>query len=268
MAGLAILKHTYDLSDEVLCERRIENPYYQFFCGEEFFQHELVFDRSSLTRWRQRMGEEKLAALIQESLAVATKTDAMAPQDLARVIVDTTVQPKAVMFPTDAKLLNRARERLVRLAQKRGVRLRQSYRRVGKRALIAHQRYAHAHQFKRANKALRKLKTYAGRDHPRHCTQDLRRRRARRGLRRAPRTRRVLEEKPSPRGRKVYPLQGPEVECIGKGKPQRPDEFGVKVSVATTSIAHGIRRSCRVAAAVRPSLSPSLRTADREAASW
>ena len=163
MAGLAILKHTYDLSDEVLCERWIENPYYQFFCGEEFFQHELVFDRSSLTRWRQRMGEEKLAALIQESLAVATKTDAMAPKDLARVIVDTTVQPKAVMFPTDAKLLNRARERLVRLAQKRGVRLRQSYRRVGKRALIAHQRYAHAHQFKRANKALRKLKTYAGR---------------------------------------------------------------------------------------------------------
>jgi transposase, IS5 family len=134
MAGLATLKHTYDLSDEALCERWIENPYYQFFCGEEFFQHELVFDRSSLTRWRQRMGEEKLAALIQESLAVATKTEAMTPRDLARVIVDTTVQPKAVMFPTDAKLINRARERLVRLAQKRGVRLRQSHRRVGKRA--------------------------------------------------------------------------------------------------------------------------------------
>ena len=150
MAGLSILKHTYNLSDEVLCERWIENPYYQFFCGEEFFQHALVFDRSSLTRWRQRMGEEKLAALIQESLAVAAKTDALKPSDLARVVVDTTVQPKAVMFPTDAKLLNRARERLVRLAQKRGVRLRQSYRRVGKFALIKHQRYAHAHQFKRA----------------------------------------------------------------------------------------------------------------------
>jgi transposase, IS5 family len=40
----------------------------------------------------------------------------MKPRDLARVVVDTTVQPKAVMFPTDAKLLNRARERLVRLA--------------------------------------------------------------------------------------------------------------------------------------------------------
>jgi hypothetical protein len=112
MAGLAILKHTYDLSDEALCDRWVENPYFQYFCGEEFFQHALVFDRSSLTRWRQRMGEEKLQALLQESLAVATRTEAMKPSDLARVVIDTTVQPKAVMFPTDAKLLNRARERL------------------------------------------------------------------------------------------------------------------------------------------------------------
>src|SRR5665213_2104795 len=163
MAGLAILKYTYDLSDEALCERWVENPYFQFFCGEEFFQHRLVFDRSSLTRWRQRMGEEKLLALIQESLAVAARTDALKPSDLARVIVDTTVQPKAVMFPTDARLINRARERLVRQAQKLGVALRQSYRRVGKFALIKHQRYAHAKQFKRANGSLRKLKTYLGR---------------------------------------------------------------------------------------------------------
>src|SRR5437762_10283835 len=163
MAGLAILKHTYDLSDEVLCERWVENPYYQFFCGEEFFQHRLVFDRSSLTRWRQRMGEEKLQALLQESLAVATKTEAIKPSDLNRVIVDTTVQPKNVMFPTDARLLNRAREILVRLAKRSGIKLRQSYARVGKFALIKHQRYAHAKQFKRANRALKKLKTYLGR---------------------------------------------------------------------------------------------------------
>ena len=69
MAGLAILKHMHDLSDEALCERWVENPYFQLFCGEEFFQHKLTFDRSSLTRWRQRMGEEKLVALIQESLS-------------------------------------------------------------------------------------------------------------------------------------------------------------------------------------------------------
>ena len=119
MAGLAILKHTFDLSDEVLCERWIENPYYQYLCGEEFFRHDLPFDRSSLTRWRHRMGEEKLVALIQESLSVAVKTGAMKPSDLSRVIVDTTVQPKNVMFPTDAKLLNRAREILV-VVPKRG----------------------------------------------------------------------------------------------------------------------------------------------------
>ena len=163
MAGLAILKYTYDLSDEVLCERWVENPYYQYFCGEEFFQHRLMFDRSSLTRWRQRMGEEKLKALLQESLAVAVRTDALKASELSRVIVDTTVQPKNVMFPIDARLLHRAREILVRMAAKHGVGLRQSYRRVGKFALIKHQRYAHAKQWKRANRALKRLRTYLGR---------------------------------------------------------------------------------------------------------
>jgi IS5 family transposase len=237
MAGLAILKHTYDLSDEVLCERWVENPYYQFFCGEEFFQHRLVFDRSSLTRWRQRMGEEKLQALLQESLAVATKTEAIKPSDLNRVIVDTTVQPKNVMFPTDARLLNRAREILVRLAKGAGIKLRQSYGRVGKFALIKHQRYAHAKQFKRANRALRTLRTYLGRvirDIARKLDGNV-------GLlheialdRMLALARCVLDQKPRQRGPKVYSLHAPEVECIGKGKAHRPYEFGVKVSVATT----------------------------------
>lgn len=126
MAGLAILKHMHDLSDEALCDRWIENPYFQLFCGEEFFQHKLTFDRSSLTRWRQRMGEEKLVALVQESLSVATRTGAAKPSDFSKIIVDTTVQEKAVAFPTDAKLMHRARERLVRLAKRHGVALRQS----------------------------------------------------------------------------------------------------------------------------------------------
>src|SRR6476646_1153773 len=163
MAGLALLKHSYDLSDEALCERWVENPYFQYFCGEEFFQHRLPLDRSSMTNWRNRMGEERLQALLQESLAVATKTGAMKPSELSRVIVDTTVQPKNITFPTDAKLLNRAREKLVKLAKQQGVKLRQSYARVGKFVLIQHQRYAHAKQFKRANRALRTLKTYLGR---------------------------------------------------------------------------------------------------------
>jgi IS5 family transposase len=236
MAGLAILKHTYDLSDEVLCERWLENPYYQFFCGEEFFQHRLVFDRSSLTRWRQRMGEEKLQALLQESLSVATRTEAIKPSDLNRVIVDTTVQPKNVMFPTDARLLNRAREILVRLAKRHGLKLRQSYARVGKFALIKHQRYAHAKQFKRANRALKTLKTYLGRvirDVARKIEGDFWLEEMVFG-RLLSLARRVREQSQCQRGPKVYSLHAPEVECIGKGKAHRPYEFGVKVSVATT----------------------------------
>ena len=93
MAGLSILKHTHDLSDEDLCARWVENPYYQLFCGEEFFQHKLTFDRSSLTRWRQRMGEERLTALIQESLSVATRTD------FSKVILDTTARPSRRFSP-------------------------------------------------------------------------------------------------------------------------------------------------------------------------
>jgi transposase, IS5 family len=115
-----------------LCERRIENPYYQLFCGEEFFQHKLPFDRCSMTRWRQQMREDKLVAFIQESLSTATRTGAAKPSDFSKVIVDTTVREKAIAFPTDARLMHRARERSVRLATKHGVTLRQSYARVGK----------------------------------------------------------------------------------------------------------------------------------------
>jgi IS5 family transposase len=236
MAGLTILKYTHDLSDEVLCERWVENPYYQFLCGEEFFQHKLVLDRSSLTRWRQRMGEEKIKALLQESLSIAVKTEAIKPSELSEVIIDTTVEPKNVMFPTDARLLNRAREILVRLARKHGVPLRQSYARVGKFALIRHQRYAHAKQFKRANRALKTLRTYLGR-----VIRDIGRKIEHDGWLKEMvfksillRARRVRDQQQRQRGPKVYSLHAPEVECIGKGKAHRPYEFGVKVSVATT----------------------------------
>ena len=235
MAGVAILKHTFNLSDENLCARWVENPYFQHFCGEEFFQHTLTFDRSSMTRWRHKMGEERLEALLQETLNVAVKTGAMKPADLTEVIVDTTVQEKAITFPTDAKLAQRARERLVRLAKRYGVKLRQSYVRVGKAALIKHQRYAHAKQFKRARSSLRTLKTYLGR-----TIRDIERAIVKEpGLNPAFRhelwkATRVREQKRRDPNRKIYSLHAPEVECIGKGKSHKPYEFGVKVSVATT----------------------------------
>ena len=159
----------------------------------------------------------------------------MKPSDLARVIVDTTVQPKNVTFPTDAKLMNRAREKLVKLANRLGVDLRQSYSRLGKVALIRHQRYAHARQFNRARKALRKLKTYLGR-----VIRDIIRKiegdhwRETKFARLLSLARRVREQERGQRGPKVYSLHAPEVECIGKGKPHKPYEFGVKVSIATT----------------------------------
>jgi transposase, IS5 family len=234
MAGMAILKHMRNLSDEKLCESWLENPYYQLFCGEEFFRYSLPLDRSSMTRWRQRMGEEKLTVLLQESLHLATRTGAARPADFTRVIVDTTVQPKAVAFPTDARLLHRTREWLVKLARKHGVRLRQSYKRVGKSALIRHQRHAHAKQFKRASRALRTLRTYLGRvmrDIGRKITGDASlRARFAQPLALA---RRVHEQRYRQRGPKVYSLHAPEVECIAKAKAHRPYEFGVKVSLTT-----------------------------------
>jgi len=235
MAGLHILKYADDLSDEEICARWVENPYYQYFCGEEFFLHELPFDRSSMTRWRQRMGEDKLTALLQESLAVAVKVGAAKPSDFTKVIVDTTVAEKNVAFPTDAKLINRARERLIKMARSHNIKLRQSYKRVGKFALIMHQRYAHAKQFKRAKRKLRTLKTYL-----RRTIRDIKRKVIGTGamenifsaaLHQASR---VLNQKPRDGGRHVYALHAPEVECIGKGKSHKPYEFGVKASIATT----------------------------------
>src|SRR5579864_1700963 len=163
VAGLFILKHMHNLSDEVLCARWLENPYYQYFCDELSFCHKLPFDRSSMTHWRQRLGEEQLVALVQESLSVAHKSETQETRDLERVVVDTTVQPKAIAHPTDARLCQRALEKLVELARRNQVPLRQSYRRVAKRAAIMVGRYTHDHQFKRARRALRFLRTRLGR---------------------------------------------------------------------------------------------------------
>ncbi len=234
VAGLFILKHMHDLSDEVLCARWLENPYYQFFCGELSFCHKLPFDRSSLTHWRQRLGEEQLVALIQESLSVAHKTGALATRDLERVVVDTTVQAKAIAHPTDARLCHRALEKLVDLAARNGVPLRQSYRRVAKRAAIMVGRYTHAHQFKRARRELRFLRTRLGR-----VIRDIRRRidgneaLKQRFANLLALAHRVRFQDHRQRGPKVYSLHAPEVECIGKGKAGTPYEFGCKVSIAT-----------------------------------
>ena len=160
--GLLLLKHIYGLSDEGVCERWVHDPYFQHFTGEEFFQHEFPHERSDLSHWRKRLGD-KLQMLLAESLRVAHESGALRTRDLKRVTVDTTVQPKAISFPTDAKLLHAAIKGLNRLARKHGVRLRQSYLRVAKRAAMMAGRYAHAKQFNRHRRQLRILRTRLGR---------------------------------------------------------------------------------------------------------
>ena len=239
VAGLFILKHMHDLSDEVLCARWLENPYYQFFCGELSFCHKLPFDRSSLTHWRQRLGEGEprgcaTGRCCRRACRWRTKTGALASRDLERVVVDTTVQPKAIAHPTDARLCHRALEKLVDLARRNAVPLRQSYRRVAKRAAIMVGRYTHAHQFKRAQRQLKFLRTRLGR-----VIRDIRRKIAgdetlkERFADLLALAHRVRFQDHRQRGHKIYALHAPEVECIGKGKARAPYEFGCKVSIAT-----------------------------------
>ena len=235
MVGLLILKHMFGLSDEGVCERWVYDPYFQYFPGEEFFQHAFPHERSGLTHWRGRIGD-KLELLLQESLRLANDTGALKMSDLARITVDTTVQPKNVTHPTDAKLMLKAIEQIGGLAKRHGVALRQSYPRVAKRAALMAGRYVHAKQFKRANRELRFLRTRLGRlsrDIARKTRGDA----ALREIFDAPlrKAHRIRWQRQNARGPKLYSWHAPETECIGKGKAHKPYEFGCKVSIATTN---------------------------------
>lgn len=233
--GLLLLKHIYGLSDEGVCERWVYDPYFQHFTGEEFFQHAFPHERSDLSHWRKRLGD-KLELLLAESLRVAHESGALRTKDLKRVTVDTTVQPKAITFPTDAKLLHAAIKGLNRLASRHGVRLRQSYVRIAQRAAMMAGRYAHAKQFKRHHRELRLLRTRLGR-----LIRDIRRKIAGRedieAAFEAPLSRasQIRSQQQRQRGWKLYSFHAPEVECIGKGKASAPYEFGVKASIVTTN---------------------------------
>jgi len=233
--GLLLLKHIYGLSDEGVCERWVHDPYFQYFTGEEFFQHEFPHERSDLSHWRKRLGD-RLELLLAESLRVAHQSGALRTKDLARVTVDTTVQPKNITFPTDAKLLHAAIKGLNRLARKHGVRLRQSYLRIAKNAAMMAGRYAHAKQFNRHRRQLRILRTRLGR-----IVRDIGRKIAGQptleGAFQWPlaRANQIRSQQQRQRGWKLYSFHAPEVECIGKGKASAPYEFGVKVSVVTTN---------------------------------
>ena len=232
MVGLHYLKYLFDESDETVVAKFIENPYWQHFCGCLYFEHELPCHPTSLVKWRRRLGAAGVEKLLTETLSTAKREGALREREIKRVNVDTTVQEKAVAFPTDARLYHKARRALVQMAGSAGIALRQTYVRLGQQALARQGRYAHARQMKRARRETRRLRQYLGR-----VIRDIRRK----CPRPAPALKLLLER--SERifrqqrhdTKKVYSVHAPEVECIAKGKAHKPYEFGCKVAVVTTS---------------------------------
>jgi IS5 family transposase len=234
MVGLMLLQHMHGLSDEQVVHQWVQNPYWQYFCGYDYLQWALPSDPSSMTRWRNRLGTENLEKILAETIVTAVKTEAVAPQDLKRVIADTTVMEKNIAFPTDSKLLNRAREQLVELASVCGVKLRQSYARVGKFAALKAGKYAHVKQFKRMRKEIKKLKNYLGRtvrDVERQTKDSLELQVTFADL--LEKSKQLLSQEKKSKD-KLYSLHAPEAYCISKGKAGKPYEFGCKVSLVLT----------------------------------
>ncbi|MEN6620301.1 MAG: IS5 family transposase, partial [Smithella sp.] len=232
VVGLHYLKHAYNESDESVVARFLENPYWQYFCGFKHFQHELPIDPSSMTRWRKRLGPEKIEELLTVTIHTAKGEKLLTERHVERVNVDTTVQEKAIAFPTDARLYHKARRVLVKMAKKLNIKLRRSYERTSKKVFLKQGRYASAGQHNRAKKETKKLKTMLG------CV-----------------IRDILRKCPKPEGRlakvlniaqaifnqkrndtnKIYSVHAPEVECIAKGKVHKKYEFGCKVSMVSSS---------------------------------
>ena len=233
MVGLHFLKHSYNLSDEDVVAQWAENPYWQYFCGETYFQHHLPIDPSQMTRFRKRIGDTGCEFMLGLTIKAGLATRTVSQASLAVVNVDTTVQEKAIAYPTDARLYHKARATLVRSARHLGIPLRQSYERVSKLALAKNGRYAHARQMQRAKREQKRLRTYLGR-----VIRDIERK-----LPEAQKitmvsqletAKRILTQQRRDRG-KVYSMHAPEVECIAKGKAHKPYEFGIKVGIVSTS---------------------------------
>jgi IS5 family transposase len=234
MVGLHYLKHLHGLSDEEVVDQWMENPYWQYLCGSKYFEHRLPIHPTSMTRWRKKIAAAGAEKLLQETLAAGLQLRVLQPADLQRVVVDTTVQERAVAFPTDAKLYDDMRRQLVRLAQRQGVKLRQSYARCGKQRLQAVGRSTRGHHLPGIRKHTRKLKTYLGR-----VLRDIERKLP--AAERSGRWQQVLKlawhlfQQQRTDSDKLYSVHAPETECIAKGKLRKPYEFGHKVGLVTTA---------------------------------
>lgn len=232
MVALHYLKYSNDLSDDETVALWVENPYWQYFSGRQHFEHRMPIDPSSMTRWRKRIGVEGAEELLSQTITTAVKERYLKRSQCQRVNVDTTVQTKDVRFPTDARLYDRMRERLVKTAQAEEIALRQSYSHVGKEALRRQQNYAHAQQGRRAAKETKRLKTMLGR-----VTRDIERKtqepseilKDQLAL-----SHRLLKQERDSKN-KIYSIHEPHVQCIAKGKAHQRYEFGCKVGYVTSA---------------------------------
>jgi transposase, IS5 family len=241
MASLLYLKHSFNLSDEAVCERWSESPLWQFFSGMDYYEHRLPCDATQVGRFRHDIGEDGMEQLLKATLDTAVVAGAVKPEALERVTVDTTVQEKAIAHPVDSRLLEIARHKVASAAKRCGIGLKQTFAKQGKALRRKAAGYAHAKQFKRLRRALKRQRTILGivmravqrqLDAPGFAatnamTNAMALTDLRMWLERAERVRmQQTHDK-----HKLYALHAPEVECIGKGKARKPYEFGVKAAV-------------------------------------
>ena len=250
MASLLYLKNSFNLSDEELVQRWSENVVWQFFSGMEYYEPRLPCDATQIGRFRTAIGEEGLEQLLKATIETAVQIKAIKPAELERVIVDSTVQEKAVAHPVDSRLLEIARYKIVKTAKAAGLTLKQTFAAEGKELRRKAGGYAHAKQFKRLRKVVKRQRTILGvvmREVQRKLDAQAQTVAAGDAPYKAPsgatalsaltslldRAERIRTQQRKDKN-KLYALHAPEVECIGKGKARKPYEFGVKVSLAVT----------------------------------
>jgi IS5 family transposase len=240
MVALLYLKHAFNESDEDVIQRWGETPTWQYFSGGEYFQHRWPCDPTQLGRFRKALGEEGVEELLARTMEVALTLKLIAKKELTRVIVDSTVQQKAVAHPTDSKLLESARAKVVEAAKANGVELKQTYAKEGRDLRFKAGRYAHARQFRRMRKVIKRQRTIVGR-----LQRELGRKMntLSQAVQEAlghtlDKAKRLLLQTASCKTvgnrAKLYSWHAPEVECISKGKSRNPYEFGVKVGLTMT----------------------------------
>lgn len=235
MVGLQYLKYTFNFSDEQLVYTWIENPYWQYFCGEKYFRHKLPIDPTSMTKWRNRVKDSGLETLLEETIKAGLEMKVIKKADTQKLVVDTTVQEKNITFPTDAKLCFKAREKLVDLASVLGIKLRQTYRRLAKQALVMQSRYAKSRKFGQAKKEQKKLKNFLGRvvrDIENKIGDDLFLRLEFSEL--LDIAKNIYTQTKNSKN-KTYSIHEPDVQCIAKGKAHKKYEFGCKAGFVTTA---------------------------------